>query len=157
MEGLEYVKFIVPAFIIVFKIIYIICEGVGGFDSSACYTPQDAPRESSQKKKRKSSLHITTTEYRKGRYFTVNNSEQKKRSRYEDKKVFSNSQSPYDVMGVVRSAEWSKIQQAFRKLAMIHHPDRHVNGNAAEREAAEKNMKIINKAYITLKKRYEKN
>ncbi len=52
---------------------------------------------------------------------------------------------PYDVLGVDRSATQDEIKSAYRKLAMLHHPDKNP-GN----EGAQQRFKEINAAYQIL-------
>ena len=52
----------------------------------------------------------------------------------------------YEVLGVSRSASAHEIKQAFRKLALQHHPDRNPGDKAAEIR-----FKEINEAYEVLK------
>ncbi|MDX1542090.1 MAG: molecular chaperone DnaJ, partial [Geminicoccaceae bacterium] len=52
----------------------------------------------------------------------------------------------YDVLGVRRGASANEIKQAFRKLALQHHPDRNPGDKAAEVR-----FKEINEAYEVLK------
>ena len=51
----------------------------------------------------------------------------------------------YEVLGVEKTCDDGQLKSAFRKLAMIHHPDR--NGGAAE---ATVKFKEINEAYTIL-------
>ena len=48
----------------------------------------------------------------------------------------------YDVLGVPATASWVEIQRAYRRLVLVHHPDR---GGDSER------MKQLNVAYALLK------
>lgn len=50
----------------------------------------------------------------------------------------------YEILGLDISASIEEIKQAYRKLAMQYHPDRHRNNNTEER------FKTINQAYHTL-------
>lgn len=50
----------------------------------------------------------------------------------------------YDVLGIPKSADASTIRTAYRKLALLHHPDRSSDPNAANRFA------IIAEAYAVL-------
>ncbi|HUF37416.1 MAG TPA: J domain-containing protein [Anaerolineales bacterium] len=56
----------------------------------------------------------------------------------------------YDILGVPRSATQEEIRSAYRALARRYHPDGLNGSDAAEREAAEENIKAINAAFQTL-------
>lgn len=51
----------------------------------------------------------------------------------------------YDILGLTNNADHKQVRDAYRKLALLHHPDR----NRDNPEAAEK-MKTINEAYAVL-------
>ncbi len=51
----------------------------------------------------------------------------------------------YQILGIGRDASNREIRKAFKKLALLHHPDK-----SKEKDAQEKFLKI-NKAYETLK------
>ncbi|MBI1953508.1 MAG: molecular chaperone DnaJ [Candidatus Omnitrophica bacterium] len=53
----------------------------------------------------------------------------------------------YEVLGVGRQASADEVKQAFRRLAMKHHPDRHATTNKKE---AEEKFKEISEAYEVL-------
>ncbi len=53
----------------------------------------------------------------------------------------------YEVLGLQRGASADEIKQAFRRLAMKHHPDRHA---AANKKEAEEKFKEISEAYEVL-------
>jgi len=51
----------------------------------------------------------------------------------------------YDILGLTNDADHKQVRDAYRKLALLHHPDRNQNNpDAAER------MKAINEAYAVL-------
>ena len=52
----------------------------------------------------------------------------------------------YEILGVVRTASDADLKAAFRKLAMVHHPDRNPGDNECEHR-----FKEINEAYDVLK------
>jgi molecular chaperone DnaJ len=52
----------------------------------------------------------------------------------------------YEVLGVIRTANDADLKAAFRKLAMVHHPDRNPGDNECEHR-----FKEINEAYDVLK------
>lgn len=49
-------------------------------------------------------------------------------------------------------ASWADVVAAHRTLAMLHHPDRHIDGSDYERQAAEEAMSRINVAYSVLRR-----
>ena len=53
--------------------------------------------------------------------------------------------NPYDVLGVPKAASEAEIKKAYRKLAIVHHPDKNPN----DEQAAER-FKDIGEAYETL-------
>jgi len=53
----------------------------------------------------------------------------------------------YDTLGVERDASESEIRQAFRRLALEHHPDRFTD---AKRAAAEERFQVITEAFNVL-------
>ncbi len=52
----------------------------------------------------------------------------------------------YEILGVSRSADEKELKSAFRKLAMVHHPDKNPGDHEAERK-----FKELNEAYEMLK------
>lgn len=63
------------------------------------------------------------------------------------------SQSPYEILEISKSASAQEIDQAYRKMAKHYHPDLVATMAPAFRELAENKMKEINSAYKALKKR----
>lgn len=55
----------------------------------------------------------------------------------------------YKVLGVSRDAEAREIKKAFRKLTVLHHPDKAAK-NGVTQEEAQKKMSAINEAYEVL-------
>ena len=58
------------------------------------------------------------------------------------------SANHYSTLGVTRQSSDADIKKAFRKLALIHHPDKASDPKA--REKAEEKFKQITEAYETL-------
>ncbi|XP_031343855.1 dnaJ homolog subfamily C member 7 [Photinus pyralis] len=53
----------------------------------------------------------------------------------------------YKILGVERSATDDEIKKAYRKRALVHHPDRHANASDAEKKEQEKKFKEVGEAY----------
>lgn len=56
----------------------------------------------------------------------------------------------YKILGVERQASEDEIKKAYRKRALIHHPDRHANATDAEKKEQEKKFKELGEAYSVL-------
>ncbi|XP_018787685.1 PREDICTED: dnaJ homolog subfamily C member 7 isoform X2 [Bactrocera latifrons] len=56
----------------------------------------------------------------------------------------------YKMLGISRNATEDEIKKAYRKKALIHHPDRHANSSAEERKEEELKFKEIGEAYAIL-------
>ena len=54
---------------------------------------------------------------------------------------------PYHILGLPSSATKEEVKSAFRKHALRHHPDHHVNSPEAVRKNAENQFRIIKAAY----------
>jgi len=53
----------------------------------------------------------------------------------------------YKILGIDRNASDDEIKKAYRKRALIHHPDRHANATDVERKEEEKKFKELGEAY----------
>lgn len=56
----------------------------------------------------------------------------------------------YKILGVDRNASEDDIKKAYRKRALVHHPDRHANATDAEKKEQEKKFKELGEAYGVL-------
>jgi DnaJ family protein C protein 7 len=56
----------------------------------------------------------------------------------------------YNILSVDRNASPDEIKRAYRRKALIHHPDRNVNAPEAERKEHEKKFKEVGEAFETL-------
>lgn len=56
----------------------------------------------------------------------------------------------YKLLGVEKTATDDEIKRAYKKLALVHHPDRHGSDPEEEREEHEKKFKDIGEAYAVL-------
>lgn len=56
----------------------------------------------------------------------------------------------YKILGVDRNATEDDIKKAYRKRALVHHPDRHANATDAEKKEQEKKFKELGEAYGVL-------
>ncbi|KAF7112266.1 hypothetical protein RHSIM_RhsimUnG0246900 [Rhododendron simsii] len=56
----------------------------------------------------------------------------------------------YKALGLNRSASKEEIKQAFRKLAMQYHPDKHSHSPKSVRDSATLRFKLVSEAYDVL-------
>jgi len=56
----------------------------------------------------------------------------------------------YKILGVEKAAGDDEIKKAYRKKALLHHPDRHSNASDAEKAEHEKKFKELGEAYTVL-------
>lgn len=56
----------------------------------------------------------------------------------------------YKILGVDRQAGDDEIKKAYKKRALIHHPDRHAGASDSERLEQEKKFKELGEAYTVL-------
>ena len=63
----------------------------------------------------------------------------------------------YEVLGVASDSTPAEIRAAYLRLARRHHPDRHMNGDSAERRVAEREMRRINEAWHVLRSPSDRN
>lgn len=56
----------------------------------------------------------------------------------------------YKILGVIKGATDDDIKKAYRKRALIHHPDRHANATDEEKKEQEKRFKEVGEAYKIL-------
>lgn len=56
----------------------------------------------------------------------------------------------YKILGVERGASDEEIKRAYRKRALVHHPDRHSSSTEEEKKEHEKKFKEIGEAYGVL-------
>merc|ERR1712112_738388 len=56
----------------------------------------------------------------------------------------------YKILGVDKNANEEEIKKAYRKRAMVHHPDRHSGATEAEKKDHEHKFKEVGEAYAIL-------
>ncbi|XP_076624457.1 tetratricopeptide repeat protein 2 [Colletes latitarsis] len=56
----------------------------------------------------------------------------------------------YKILGIDKNASTDDIKKAYRKRAMVHHPDRHPNATEGEKKEQEKKFKDVGEAYEIL-------
>lgn len=76
----------------------------------------------------------------------------KQRMSTDEAKRIVKDQSPFEILEVESGSAFDIIKRAFRKLAMLHHPDKHPG---KEKEATERMQKII-AAFTLLKEKLGK-
>lgn len=63
----------------------------------------------------------------------------------------------YKILGIDKNATDEEIKKAYRKRALIHHPDRHANASDEEKREEEKKFKEVGEAYAVLSDKQKKN
>uniref|UniRef100_A0AAG5DES2 J domain-containing protein n=1 Tax=Anopheles atroparvus TaxID=41427 RepID=A0AAG5DES2_ANOAO len=56
----------------------------------------------------------------------------------------------YKILGVTKQATEDEIKKAYRKRALVHHPDRHANATDEEKKEQERKFKELGEAYTVL-------
>lgn len=56
----------------------------------------------------------------------------------------------YKILGVTKQATEDEIKKAYRKRALVHHPDRHANSTEEEKKEQERKFKEVGEAYTIL-------
>lgn len=56
----------------------------------------------------------------------------------------------YKILGVDKNANEDEIKKAYRKRALVHHPDRHSSATEEEKKEQEKKFKEVGEAYGVL-------
>lgn len=56
----------------------------------------------------------------------------------------------YKILGIDKFATEVDIKKAYRKRALVHHPDRHANASDAEKREQERQFKEVGEAYTIL-------
>lgn len=56
----------------------------------------------------------------------------------------------YKILGIDKRASDDEIKKAYRKRALVHHPDRHASASEEEKREQEKKFKEIGEAYAVL-------
>jgi len=56
----------------------------------------------------------------------------------------------YKILGIDKRASDDEIKKAYRKRALVHHPDRHANASEDEKREQEKKFKEVGEAYAIL-------
>ncbi|XP_058125350.1 dnaJ homolog subfamily C member 7 isoform X2 [Anopheles ziemanni] len=56
----------------------------------------------------------------------------------------------YKILGVTKQASEDEIKKAYRKRALVHHPDRHANATDEEKKEQERKFKELGEAYTVL-------
>lgn len=63
----------------------------------------------------------------------------------------------YKILGIDKNASDEEIKKAYRKRALLHHPDRHANASEEEKREQEKKFKEVGEAYAVLSDPQKKN
>ncbi|GFG30261.1 hypothetical protein Cfor_11805 [Coptotermes formosanus] len=83
------------------------------------------------------------------RALKMDNSRENKRLLQEAKLALKKSKRKdyYKILGVDKNASTDEIKKAYRKRALVHHPDRHANASDGEKREQEKKFKEVGEAY----------
>ncbi len=70
----------------------------------------------------------------------------------EPEELTAESEGPYAVLGLTRSASWEDVSKSHRRLVAQLHPDRYVREDAQVRAAAEKRVRDVNEAFAAIRR-----
>lgn len=62
----------------------------------------------------------------------------------------------YKILGIGKEANDDEIRKAYKKKALVHHPDRHANSSDADKKENEKKFKDLGEAYAVLSDKTKK-
>ncbi|XP_067007935.1 dnaJ homolog subfamily C member 7 isoform X2 [Anabrus simplex] len=81
--------------------------------------------------------------------FKMDKSRENKRLLQEAKLALKKSKRKdyYKILGIDRNASTDDIKKAYRKRALVHHPDRHANASDGEKKEQERKFKEVGEAY----------
>jgi DnaJ family protein C protein 7 len=84
--------------------------------------------------------------------FEIDKSQGTRKLLEDAKSALKNSERKdyYSIFGVNKNASADEIKKAYRKKALIHHPDRHMNASEADRKEQEKKFKEVGAAFEIL-------
>lgn len=60
-------------------------------------------------------------------------------------------QQAYTTLGLTASATDDEVKKAYRKMAMLYHPDRQINASETDQKYAADKFRAVNKAYEYIK------
>ncbi len=84
--------------------------------------------------------------FRTGKYKKSN----KGRNKAGGRKITDDDYADIKILEVNKDATFREIRESYKKKALEHHPDRHMNASADERDRHEEQFKMINNAYSAL-------
>ncbi|XP_043602886.1 dnaJ homolog subfamily C member 7 isoform X2 [Bombus pyrosoma] len=103
---------------------------------------------------RRAASYMELKEYEKAvrdleKAYKMDKSSDNKRLLMEGKLALKRSKRKdyYKILGIDKNASTDDIKKAYRKRAMVHHPDRHPNATEGEKKEQEKKFKEVGEAY----------
>ncbi|XP_047515372.1 dnaJ homolog subfamily C member 7 isoform X1 [Pieris napi] len=86
------------------------------------------------------------------RLYKIDKTKENKQLLHEAKIALKKSKRKdyYKILGIEKTASDDDIKKAYRKRALVHHPDRHANASDNERREQEKRFKDVGEAYGVL-------
>ncbi|CAK1549792.1 unnamed protein product [Leptosia nina] len=84
--------------------------------------------------------------------YKIDKSKENKQLLHEAKIALKKSKRKdyYKILGIEKTASEADIKKAYRKRALVHHPDRHASASDTERREQEKRFKEVGEAYGVL-------
>ncbi|XP_039763268.1 dnaJ homolog subfamily C member 7 [Pararge aegeria] len=86
------------------------------------------------------------------RLYKIDKSKENKQMLHEAKLILKKSKRKdyYKILGIDKTASDDDIKKAYRKRALVHHPDRHADATDVERREQERRFKEVGEAYGVL-------